>query len=177
MIKLLPQAVERQIFILTHTKMTALRWLHNTTNTTEDCWCSPGWRNYPVDRVICYSNSWLCCLLSSNFATIQLGPDYHFRNYSLNVLPVGLSPHLLQELLLHKPLSSFFCFLLLFAKCNDFLGWAISFFNSLKGGSSLASGAKSVGLFKQNCRISSQFNMEMRQTCLIYQRNRNFQYY
>lgn len=97
-IKLLSWASEEPIFIFSHTKMTTLRWLHNTTNTTDDSCCSPGWRNYPVDPVICYSNSWLCLLLASNLTTIQLGPNYHVKYYSLNVLPVGTVPKLITKI-------------------------------------------------------------------------------
>ena len=52
--------------------------------------CPGGW-------IICSSASWLCLLLASNSATIQLCLKYPFRNDSLNVLLGGSVPTLITK--------------------------------------------------------------------------------
>lgn len=72
----------------------------------------------PLGWVICYSTSWLWWFLALNLTTIQLGPNFHFKNYSLNVLPVGPVPTLITKsccYINHSPPCSIFCPFLLSA--------------------------------------------------------------
>lgn len=125
--------------------------------------------------VICYSTSWLCWLLASNLTTIQLGPNFRFKNYSLNVLPVGPVPMLITKnycYINHSPPGSIFCPLLLHALTLLVEFFWLLFLIALKEVLSSCKRSKILWDFRrQKVESVPSFIVDARQSCLVNQYN------